>query len=132
MPDVLETSKKYNIPMATSVLFSAYPDMFFLKKAIIKAGGVDDIDALIKAMETVEIMGPLGRLKMEETRIPPFFHQAVFLDPENPSEYAKNGLRFDFGQFQEGGKIVLLSKPYPGVDGSPDFYKSPAELRKKK
>ncbi|MCK9275268.1 MAG: ABC transporter substrate-binding protein [Syntrophales bacterium] len=132
IPDVLDMAKKHNLTMASSVVLSAYPNMFFIKKVVEKAGGVKDIDALIKAMETTEIMGPLGLLRYEMTKIPPFFHQAVFLDPKNPSEYAVNGLQGDFGQFQEDGNIVLLAKPYPGVDGSPNYYKSPAELRKMK
>jgi len=132
IPDMLETAKKYNLTMASGPMFSAYPDIFFIKKVIERAGGTQDINALIKAMESVEIMGPCGRLKMETARIPPFFHQAVLLDPKNPSEYAKNGLRLELGQFQKDGKIVLLNQPYPGVNGSPGFYKSPAELRKMK
>jgi hypothetical protein len=123
-------SKKHNLPLSGPVLVSAYPDIFFIKKVLLKAGGMRDINALIKAMETTEIMSPEGLLRFEMTRIPPFFHQAVWLDPKDPSRYAKNGLRVEMGQFQKGGKIVLLDKPYPGVDGSPSFYKSPADLRK--
>ncbi|MDY0044349.1 MAG: ABC transporter substrate-binding protein, partial [Syntrophales bacterium] len=77
MPDVRETAKTHNLAIVSAVLYSAYPDMFFLKKAIIRAGGVKDIDALIKAMEETEMMGPQGPLKYERTRIPPFFHGAV-------------------------------------------------------
>jgi branched-chain amino acid transport system substrate-binding protein len=136
VPDVLETAKKYNLTVCSAVMASAYPDMFFLKKAIIKAGGADDIDALIKSMEETEVMGPLGLLKYETTRIPPFFHGVVFCDIDDPTKYSKSksGLRALLGQIQEDGKIVFLEEPIKGVgiDGSIDYYKSPAELRKMK
>ena len=130
IPDIYETAIKYQLDLDAAVLFSAYADMFFIKKAIEKAGGTDDINALITAMEETEIVGPMGTLRYQTERIPPFCHSAAFLDPKDPMKYAERGFRIDTGQFQKGGKIVLLTKPFPGVEGSPNYYKTPAELRK--
>ncbi|MCK9276151.1 MAG: ABC transporter substrate-binding protein [Syntrophales bacterium] len=130
VPDVMETAEKYGLQLASPVLYSGYPDMFLIKKALIKAGGADDINAVIKALEETEIMGPQGLLKFETTRIPPFFHGAVFCDINDPTKYAAQGIRSALGQVQENGKIVFIQKPFEGVDGSIDYYKSVSELRK--
>ncbi|MDY0044352.1 MAG: ABC transporter substrate-binding protein [Syntrophales bacterium] len=130
VPDVMETAKKYGLDLCAQVLTSAYPDVFFIKKAITKAGGTDDMDALIKAMEETRNVGPMGPLHFEMTRIPPFFHGAAFVDMKDPSKEHPDGIRVDLVQFQKDGKLVHLNKPFPGVDGSPEYYKSPAELRK--
>jgi hypothetical protein len=51
-PVLVKKAVAANIPLQTHVIL-AYGDVFFLKKAIEKAGGISDINALINAYETL-------------------------------------------------------------------------------
>jgi hypothetical protein len=116
----------------------AYADMYFIKKVIENAGGTDNIDKLIHAMETSETTYSLGKMAYEQKRIKPFFHSKVRVDPTDPMYKTYPGVYIQpMAQFQEGGKIAYLGgsckeneKIFEKI-GSPANYVPPAELRKK-
>jgi ABC-type branched-subunit amino acid transport system substrate-binding protein len=119
--------KKLGIPLQIHVHI-AYADIYHFKAAIEKAGGTDDIGKLIKAMEEVETVYSLGKMKYETRRIKPFFHSRVLCDPNNPYHMYPGYYLLAIAQFQKDGKIAWV------VDENgkalPQNYKTPASLRK--
>ncbi len=136
----LEMAKKHNIP-AQQAVHIAYADIYFIKKVIENAGGVDDIDKLIKAMETTETTYSLGTMAYETERIKPFFHSRKRVDPNDPQHKSYPDMFFQtMVQFQEDGKIGYLGGSCKENEehaqkvgmGNPENYVYPAELRKRK
>ncbi|MBW2672884.1 MAG: ABC transporter substrate-binding protein [Deltaproteobacteria bacterium] len=136
----VKLAKAHNIPAQLHVHL-AYADIYFIKKAIETAGGVDDIDKLIKAMETTETTYSLGTMAYEQKRVKPFFHSKVRVDPADPLNKTYPGKFLQvMAQFQNDGKIVYLGgscKENEGLTekigwGKPGNYVYPAELRKRK
>ncbi|MBA7562300.1 hypothetical protein ES708_03952 [subsurface metagenome] len=133
----VKMARKHKIPTQMHV-HVAYADIYFIKKVIETAGGVDDIDKLIKAMETVETTYSLGKMAYEQKRIKPFFHSKVRVDPNDPQHTTYPGAFIEpHAQFQNDGKIQYLrpsckeNEPiFEGI-GSPSDYVLPAELRKR-
>lgn len=129
--------REHNIPMQIHVHL-AYADIYFFKKVIETAGGTDDIDKLIRAMETTETTYSLGKMAYETKKVKPFFHSKVRVDPYNPDKKTYPGVYIQpVAQFQEGGKIVYLGgsckeneKIFKGI-GSPKNFVYPTELRKR-
>ena len=133
----VELARKHKIPTQIHVHL-AYADIYFIKKVIETAGGVDDIDKLIKAMETVETTYSLGKMAYEQKKVKPYFHSKVRVDLSNPIDKQLPGAYLQpIAQFQENGKIQYLggsAKENEAVFkdvGSPDKYVMPAELRKR-
>ena len=62
--------KKLGIPLQIHVHI-AYADIYHFKAAIEKAGGTENMDNLIKAMEDVETVYSLGKMKYQTKRIKP-------------------------------------------------------------
>jgi hypothetical protein len=116
----------------------AYADIYFFKKVIEKAGGTDNIDKLIRAMETTETTYSLGKMAYETKPVKPFFHSKVRVDPDDPMKTTYPGVYIQpIAQFQDGGKIVYLGgsckeneKIFEGI-GTPRNFVYPAELRKR-
>jgi len=106
----------------------AYADIYHFKAAIEKAGGTDDMDKLIKAMEEVETVYSLGKMKYETRRIKPYFHSRVLCDPNNPYYMYPGYYMLAIAQFHKEGKISWL------VDENgkalPKNYIPPEKLRK--
>ena len=122
--------KKLGIPLQIHVHI-AYADIYHFKAAIEKAGGTDNMDKLIKAMEDVETVYSLGKMKYETKRIKPFFHSRVMCDPENPYQiYPLDIFLLNIAQFQKDGKIAWVINEKSQV--IPGGYIPPAQLRTKK
>ena len=119
--------KKLGIPLQIHVQI-AYADIYHFKAAIEKAGGTDDMEKLIKAMEEVETIYSLGKMKYQTQRIKPYFHSRVLCDPNNPYYMYPGTYMLPIAQFQKDGKIAWL------VDENgkaiPKNYIPPAKLRK--
>jgi len=119
--------KKLGIPLQIHVQI-AYADIYHFKAAIEKAGGTDDMEKLIKAMEEVETVYSLGKMKYETRRIKPYFHSRVLCDPNNPYYMYPGTYMLPIAQFQKDSKIAWL------VDENgkaiPKNYIPPDKLRK--
>ncbi|MEA3223874.1 MAG: hypothetical protein U9P49_12025 [Thermodesulfobacteriota bacterium] len=116
-----------------------YADIYHFKAAIEKAGGTDDINKLIKAMEEVETTYSLGKMKYQTKKIKPFYHSRVRVDPNDPLNTTYAGYYYQpIVQFQKDGKIVYLwgsckenEKFYKKFECfNPKNYIPPAKLRK--
>jgi ABC-type branched-subunit amino acid transport system substrate-binding protein len=120
--------KKLGIPLQIHVQI-AYADIYHFKAAIEKAGGTDDMEKLIKAMEEIETVYSLGKMKYETRRIKPYFHSRVLCDPNNPYYMYPGTYMLPIAQFQKDGKIAWV------VDENgkaiPKNYIPPDKLRKK-
>jgi ABC-type branched-subunit amino acid transport system substrate-binding protein len=120
--------KKLGIPLQVHVHF-AYADIYHFKAAIEKAGGTDDVEKLIKALEEVEIVTSIGKMKYETKRIKPFFHSRIMCDPENPYKIYPGYFPLFQAQFQKDGKMAWV------VDENgrplPKNYIPPKKLRQK-
>ena len=135
----VDLAKRHNIPAQVHVHI-AYADIYFIKKVIETAGGVDDIDKLIKAMETTETTYSMGKMAYQQQRIGPFFHSKMRVDPADPTNVSYPGAYIQvMGQFQNDGKVVFLGGSCPENEGlfekagmgKPENYVYPAELRKR-
>jgi hypothetical protein len=119
--------KKLGIPLQIHVQI-AYADIYHFKAAIEKAGGTDDMEKLIKAMEEVETIYSLGKMKYQTQRIKPYFHSRVLCDPNNPYYMYPGTYMLPIAQFQKDGKIAWV------VDENgkaiPKNYIPPDKLRK--
>ncbi len=126
----VELGKKLGIPLQIHVHI-AYADIYFFKAAIENAGGTDDVEKLIKAMEGVETVYSLGKMKYQTQRIKPFFHSRVLCDPNNPFFMYPGYYLLDIAQLQKDGKIAYLAIN-PGFEkyASSKNYIPPANLRK--
>jgi len=135
---LVKKMQQHNIP-AQQHVHLAYADIYFIKKVIETAGGVDDIDKLIKAMETTETIYSLGKMAYEQKRIKPYFHSKVRVDPENPYKTYPGVFIQPIVQWQNDGKIVYVGGSCPENEplfekigmGKPENYVFPAELRKR-
>ncbi len=135
----VEMAVKHKIPTQIHVHI-AYADIYFVKKVIETAGGVDDIDKLIKAMETTETTYSLGKMAYEQQRVKPYFHSKIRVDLSDPLNKQYPGVFIQpMGQFQEGGKIQYTGASCEenedifkrvGAGTAKDFV-YPAELRKR-
>jgi branched-chain amino acid transport system substrate-binding protein len=120
-------AKKLNIPAQIHVHI-AYSDIYHFKAAIEKAGGTDNIEKLIKAMEEVESTYSLGKMKYETRRIKPFFHSRMMTDPNNPYNAYPGMFFINMAQYQKDGKISwIVNEKGNAVPGG---YIPPAQLRK--
>jgi ABC-type branched-subunit amino acid transport system substrate-binding protein len=119
--------KKLGIPLQIHVQI-AYADIYHFKAAIEKAGGTDNMENLIKAMEEVETVYSLGKMKYQTKRIKPYFHSRVLCDPNNPYYMYPGTYMLPIAQFQKDGKIAWV------VDENgkaiPKNYIPPDKLRK--
>jgi hypothetical protein len=108
--------KKLGIPLQIHVHI-AYADIYHFKAAIEKAGGTDNMDNLIKAMEGVETVYSLGKMKYQTKRIKPFFHSRIMCDPENPYKMIPGYWPLFQAQYQKDGKMAWVvdenGKPLP-------------------
>jgi len=119
--------KKLGIPLQIHVHIS-YADIYHAKAAIEKAGGVDDKDKLIKAMEEVETVYSLGKMKYQTKRIKPFFHSRIMCDPENPYYQYPDYWTQAQAQFQKDGKVAYIIDDYGKP--IPNRYIPVSQLRK--
>ncbi len=135
----VKMATKHKIPTQLHVHL-AYADIYFIKKVIETAGGVDDIDKLITAMETVETTYSLGKMAYEQKRVKPYFHSKVRVDPNDPQHTTYPGVFMQpMAQFVNDGKIQYLGasckeneKIFERVGGgSQKDYVLPADLRKR-
>jgi ABC-type branched-subunit amino acid transport system substrate-binding protein len=132
---LMEKAAKRNIPMQIHVHI-AYADIYHFKAAIEKAGGTDDIQKLIKAMEDVTTEYSLGKMKYETKKIKPFYHSRMRVDPNNPWKTYPGYYYQLIVQFQENGKIAFLYESAPeNAKAMQKFVnfkaiKTPAQLRK--
>ncbi|MBW2674923.1 MAG: ABC transporter substrate-binding protein [Deltaproteobacteria bacterium] len=135
----VEMARKHKIPTQIHVHL-AYADIYFIKKVIENAGGVDDIDKLIKAMETTETTCSVGKMAYEMKRVKPYFHSKIRVDLSDPLNKSIPGAYIQpMAQFQEGGKIQYIGASCEenedifkrvGAGTAKDFV-YPAELRKR-
>jgi ABC-type branched-subunit amino acid transport system substrate-binding protein len=121
-------AKKLGIPAQIHVHI-AYADIYHFKAAIEKAGGTDNIDKLIKAMEDAETVYSLGKMKYETRRIKPYFHSRMLVDPNNPFHMLPGIFLLNIAQFQKDGKISWVINDKSQV--VPGGYIPPAQLRAK-
>jgi len=135
----VKMAKEHNIP-AQQHVHLAYADIYFIKKVIETAGGVDDIDKLIKAMETTETDFSIGKLAYEQKRVKPYFHSKVRVDPADPLNTTYPGVHVQpIVQWQNDGKIAYMGGSCKENEeiaakvgmGKPENYVYPAELRKR-
>jgi ABC-type branched-subunit amino acid transport system substrate-binding protein len=123
--------KKLGIPLQIHVHI-AYADIYHFKAAIERAGGTDDVEKLIKAMEEIETIYSLGKMKYETHRIKPYFHSRILCDPSNPYYMYPGVFLIGLAQFQKEGEVRFIT-------GNPGFekyvnaknYIPPAQLREK-
>jgi len=123
---IVNKARARGIPCQMNVL-CAYDDIYHLKLAIETAGGTDDVDKVITAMETVQLNnGTLGPVKYEMAKVPGFFHSRVCTDPNDPVKLLDNGMLTGAAQVQANGEYVPT---YPPKYAQLDRYKTPAQLR---
>ncbi len=133
----VEMAVKHKIPTQIHVHL-AYADIYFVKEVIEKAGGVDDIDKLIKAMETTETTYSLGKMAYEMQKIKPYFHSKIRVDLSDPLNKQIPGAFIQpMAQFGKGGEIRYIGASC--MENEPIFervgagtaadYKYPEELR---
>ncbi len=104
----VELAAKHGIPAQIHVHL-AYADIYFIKKVIETAGGVDDIDKLIKAMETTQTTFSIGKMAYVQERVKPYFHSKVRADLSDPlNKNLPGALIIPIVQFQNDGKIAYL------------------------
>jgi len=133
----VELATKHKIPTQIHVHL-AYADIYFIKKVIETAGGVDDIDKLVKAMETTETTYSLGTMAYEQKRVKPYFHSKIRLDLSDPlNKHIPGAYLQPIAQYQNDGKMQYLGASckeneaiFKGI-GSPSDFVMPAELRKR-
>lgn len=131
---LMKKAQRRNIPMQIHVHI-AYADMFHFKAALEKAGTTKDIPKLIKAMEDVETVYSLGKMKYETQKIKPFYHSRMRVDPRSPYKTYPGYYYQLLVQFQEKGKIAFLNESCPeNVPAmskfiNPKLVRSPAQLR---
>jgi len=123
----IELGKKLGIPLQIHVHI-AYADIYHIKAAVEKAGGTDDNEKLIKAMEDVETIYSLGRMKYETRRVKPYFHSRVLANPYDPYKFdSPNIFLLNIAQFHNDGKISwVVDEKRQVVQGG---YIPPAKLR---
>lgn len=132
---LVKKAQARKIPMQIHVHI-AYADIYHFKAAIERAKGTGDIKTLIKAMEDVETVYSLGKVKYETQKIKPFYHSRMRVDPNNPYKTYPGYYYQLIIQFQQGGKIAFLHESCPENEAyvakwvDPKRYKKPAELRK--
>lgn len=132
---LMKKAKQRNIPMQVHVHL-AYADMHHFKNAVEHAKGTGDIKKLIKGMEEVATPYSLGKMKYETRKIKPYYHSLIRVDPNNPYKTYPGYYYQLIGQFQKGGKVVLVSESCAENEKAmkkfynPALYKTPAELRK--
>jgi hypothetical protein len=87
-------------------------------------------------MEEATTPYSLGKMKYQTQKIKPFYHSLIKVDPKNPF-YTYPGYFFQpIVQYQENGKVVIISESGPDNERilkkfiHPEAYKTPAELRK--
>lgn len=130
---LIAKAKRHKIPLQLHVHL-AYADIYHMKAAIEKAGGVDDIDKLITAFSEVKTTYSLGREEIETRKIRPFIHCRKTCDPYDPFTMLKGQFMLPLGQYHHNGKIKFIAATteedvYNGyVD--PKNYIQPAQLRK--
>ena len=135
---LVKKMQAHNIPGQQHVHI-AYADIYFIKKVIETAGGVDDIDKLIKAMETTKTTYSLGTMAYEMTKKKPYFHSKVRVNPESPFETYPGVFIQPLVQWQNGGKVEYVGgsckENEPVAEkigmGKPENHVLPAELRKR-
>ncbi|MBN1664744.1 MAG: ABC transporter substrate-binding protein [Deltaproteobacteria bacterium] len=127
-------AQRLNIPMQNHVHI-AYADIYHFKAAIEKAGTNSDFNKLIKGMEDVTTEYSLGKMKYETQKIKPYYHSRVRVDPKNPWKTYPGYYYQLIVQFQERGKIAVLSESCEenekamGKYVHPEMYRTPAQLR---
>jgi branched-chain amino acid transport system substrate-binding protein len=132
---LVKKAQARKIPMQIHVHI-AYADIYHFKAAIEKAKGTGDIKKLIKAMEDVETVYSLGKVKYETKKVSPFYHSRVRVDPNNPYKTYPGYFYQLIAQFQQLGKVAYLHESAPENEAhvakwvDPKRYKKPAELRK--
>jgi branched-chain amino acid transport system substrate-binding protein len=120
-------TKKLGIPAQIHVHI-AYADIYHFKAAIEKAGGTDNIEKLIKAMEEVESTYSLGKMKYETRKIKPYYRSRMLVDPNNPFQPYPNMFLTNIMQYQKDGKVSWVINEKGNV--VPGGYIPPAQLRK--
>ncbi len=134
---MVKKMQAHNIPTQQHVHL-AYADIYFIKKAIETAGGVDDIDKLIKAMETTETTYSLGKMAYETTKKKPYFHSKIRVNPNSPYETYPGVFIQPLVQWQNDGKIAYVGGSCKENEelgkkigmGKPEDHVIPGELRK--
>lgn len=125
-------AKRHQIPLQLHVHL-AYADIYHMKAAIERAGGVDDIDKLIKAFSEVKTTYSLGIEEIETRMIRPYIHCRKTCDPYDPFTMLKGQFMLPIGQYHHNGEIKFIAATteedvYKGyVD--PKNYIPPAQLR---
>ena len=126
----VKKAKQRNIPLDLNA-HDAYNGVYLVKKAIEKAGTADDVNAIIKALEEVEIEGTLWNFSFRAPKEDIWFHGFTMSDINNfPPLEMRPGVNFPWAQWQKGGKreVIYNSAKVPWADAKK--YKSPAELRR--
>ena len=95
LPFIEALKAKYN-KLPNWISYGSYEVPYLLKAAAEKSGTVEDVDALIRFLEKVEITGLLGRLAFDET---------------HSYKYGPPYVRAVRAQFQKDGELVVLH-PY--------------------
>jgi branched-chain amino acid transport system substrate-binding protein len=115
IPYLKRLAAKYNIS-ASYAAYAAYEAIYLLKAAAEQVGSIDDVDALIKAMEKIEVLGVTGNFAFK-----PQDHQVKFGYP-----YITSALV----QWQGEGDVVVVYPPEIIKRANPSRgFISPKELR---
>lgn len=122
---LVEKARKKGIPVQMHV-HCAYDDVYLFKKAVEDAGGIEDVDKLITAFENAEFIGSIGRVKVDMSKVPGFFHSRIAADSSNPKRIANDPMSIGMAQIQANGEYVPM---YPEKYAQLDKYKTPAQLR---
>ncbi len=133
---LVKKARERGIPMQLHVHL-AYADIYHFKAAIEKARGTSNVQNLIKAMETVETVYSLGKMRYQTSKkVKPLYHSTIRVDPDNLYKAVPGYFLLLQAQFQKGGKIVYVSdssyesEKLTSKFWNPANYKKPAELRK--
>jgi len=126
----IKKAKEHGIP-AQAPVHVAYADIYAVKAAIEKVGNTEDVEAIIHALEEVEVPYSMGRWKVQMERVKPYFHAKIITEPTDLYKFIEGGTVEFVGQYQAGGKVALLTSwAGPWAFSHPENYKTPAELRK--
>lgn len=96
-------SERFNIGEPAYDAYTTYDAMYALKDALVRAGGGDDSDKLVKALEKTDITGVLGRVAFHGID-DEYAHEVIF------NQDPKKGQSFVAFQWQDGKQVIIWPK----------------------
>jgi ABC-type branched-subunit amino acid transport system substrate-binding protein len=134
-------SKRLGVPITGNGIL-AYYHLFQFKKAVEKVGGLENMTAVIKALEDTEIPTALGKFAFIKEKVRYFWHTSAAVNLTDLSQIAYGWTTPTYAQWQydtvkKTWKVVYLTDTYnyPWYSKEAnyvvraDLYKTPAQIR---